>query len=168
MDKGLDGLGDRTRICATDTLEWERWRVRDPAFCELGVVLPQYVLNSMRKSYLPGDFVYHLSGGGLHGSTKHSSGMNPKYSFLTTVCKAIGPESTPAQRAAMETQLAIFTDRSRASLKQPWPPLAQHFYRNISADELNSPLQKELGRLVRLQVASHLSEYSQSSVAWKT
>ena len=131
--------------------------MRDPSFCELGVTLPQQVLNSMRKTYLPGDFVYHLAGGGLHGSVKTSTGLNPKYRFLTTVCNAHSLDSTPAQRSDVEIQLAIFTDRSRSVLKQPWPPIAQQY-----AGRVNPELQAQLSNLARLQAGSHMHEYNKS------
>ncbi|KAL1519608.1 hypothetical protein AB1Y20_023121 [Prymnesium parvum] len=129
------GLGDPDHLRSTDTLEWERWRVNGEDFCDLAVTLPQQVINSMRKVYLPGDFVYHLAGGGLSGSNiKRRS--NPKYSFLTSVCNKHSLEATPAMRHEVERMLANFTDQSRMIVSTPkskgdhplvWPPIAQAY-----------------------------------------
>eukprot|EP00966_Prymnesium_polylepis_P183532 4253329-Prymnesium_polylepis.1 len=98
----------------------------------MAVTLRQQELNSMRKVYLPGDFVYHLAGGGLSGSVEKRR-TNPKYAFLLAVCHAAGPRATSADRAAMERTLANFTDHSRAVSSKAkgerfWPPIARAYY----------------------------------------
>eukprot|EP00966_Prymnesium_polylepis_P270099 6239618-Prymnesium_polylepis.1 len=121
------GLGNQSDLASTDTHEWDRWRVRGgDEFCELAATLPQQSLNSMRKAYLPGDFVYHMAGGGLIGNSSERTG-NPKYDYLTHVCHGVSPNATAAQKAAIQLELAILTDHFRRNLRMPWPPIAQAY-----------------------------------------
>lgn len=94
-----------------DNVEFTRYAQRNKdEFRRHAAVIPQTVMNSMRKTYARGDFVYHRAGGDWYQDRKKVKKFRrvehkDKYAFLTPVCRAALANASAAEREATTAML---------------------------------------------------------------
>ena len=121
--KGADNRRFWADYGSADNVEFERWRVfHSSDFRREAVSIDQTIMNSMRKTYRAGDFVFHHSGGGYEAHaylSRNASNGNPsKYASLTKTCTTHMLGGSEAEDA-LEQQTARYRKQIR------WPPLPE-------------------------------------------
>ena len=119
--KGADNRRFWADYGSADNVEFERWRVfHSSDFRREAVSIDQTIMNSMRKTYSAGDFVFHHSGGGYEAHaylSRNASNGNPsKYVSLAKTC-------TTHMRGGSEAEVALEQQTTRYRKQIRWPPL---------------------------------------------
>ena len=111
---------------SADNVEFDRWRVNHAlAFSQEAVSIDQSVMNSMRKTYMAGDFVFHHAGGGYevgpYQANNLTNGNPAKYVALSQICATHTLGGSDQQRRDAEAELEKQTVQMRR--RKRWPAL---------------------------------------------
>lgn len=107
----------------SDNREATKWaRAHRDEFRRHAYVIPQNVMNSMRKTFEAGDLVFHMAGGSwsVNQTRASQAKKEQKYGALLPICRAHLDGADPAEQRAVHAALQAAARKQRSEQRPPW------------------------------------------------
>ena len=114
---------------SADNVEFDRWRAQQAAdFDREAVSIDQTIMNSMRKTYLAGDFIFHHAGGGYevaaYEANNRTNGNPAKYAKVAHICETHTHTRSRSEQQRRDVEEALQRQTIENRKKIHWPALA--------------------------------------------